>query len=434
MTKFATVVIPYCHTPVWIQTCVAAFKAFKNDRDAGILIVDNCLYARGESIKAITETSLGEGVTVIPQGKQLPDGRYYTSHASGVDYAIEFVKTPYMFATESDVTPVRDGWLDWYASFIQDEATAMVGWYWPNRNYINPSWTLLNMRILRMIDKEIQNNKETILVKGEGYKERYKQEHFREMIENGLLGPFGEVRGFTNSPDIPGYVNKNVPGYGHDTGSWLYYRLSNQYECARVPGGEVPMPDYKELGAQPTKYQYVGPSEEEAYILHHSAGTVSHNYEKHLVFTEWEILCLEWWLRREYRLWEEIVPEFVRKESISKGLIPSMDEQIEKAKRHVHLLHIGDKVRAYHHECQGQIVGDVEEYHVQGTGLDAEITGWDSDIGGFIARFEGGRPPNDEETQRIRKMHFGQAPEYYRLTEKDGQWYAVFHPSMLIRR
>ena len=81
MTKYATAVIPYCHTPVWIQICVAAFKEFKNDRDLEIMVIDNCTYGRGETIKAITETALGEGVKVIPQGKQVTDGRYYTSHA-----------------------------------------------------------------------------------------------------------------------------------------------------------------------------------------------------------------------------------------------------------------------------------------------------------------------------------------------------------------
>jgi hypothetical protein len=414
-TKYCSIVVPYAHTPVWIQICVAAFKAFKNDRDADILIVDNCLYGRGESIKAITETALGEGVTVIPQCKQVADGRYYTSHAAGIDYAIPFIKTPYMFSTESDVTPVRDGWLDWYASFVQDEGTAMVGWFWPARHYINPSWTLLNMRILRLIEAEVKNNKETTFVKGEGYRERFKQEHWESLIKDDLLGPFSEVRGFNNGLDIPGGVNHNVPAYGHDTGSWLYYRLSNQYECVRVPGDEVPMPDYQAIGAQPTKYQFVGPSEAEAYLLHHGAGTVSHNYEKHLIFTEWEALCIEWWLRREYRLWEEIVPEFVRKESLNKGLIPKFEDQLARALKSVHVLRIGDKVRAYPWSCHAQILGEAEE---SDAGMNAEVTGWDSDLGGYIARFENGKPPEG----------------YHRLIEINGEWYATFHPSALIKR
>jgi len=434
MTKYATAVIPYCHTPVWIQICVAAFKEFKNDRDLEIMVIDNYTYGRGETIKAITETALGEGVKVIPQGKQVTDGRYYTSHASAIDYAVQFIETPYMFATESDVTPVRDGWLDWYASFVQDEGTAMVGWYWPERHYINPSWTLLNMRILRMIAEEIRNNRETVFVKGEGYRERFNQEHWKDLIEQGMFGPFSEMRGFTNGLDIPGGINHQVPAYGHDTGSWLYYRLSNQYECARVPGGTVLIPDWQAIGAPPQDYQFVGPSEAEAYLKHHCAGTVSHNFEKQLIITEWEALCLEWWMKREYRLWEEIVPEFVRKESIAKGLIPKLEDQMAQANRSVHILRPGDKVRAYHYEMCESIRGQVEEYKIPGTGLDGEIVGWNGDLGGFVVRFENGKPPNDEETKKARCLHFGHAPEYFRLHEIDGQWYAVFHPHMLVKR
>ena len=434
MRKFATIVIPYLHTPVWIQTCIASFKKFKNERDFDILIVDNSIYGRGESIKAITETPLGEGVKVILQEKRLPDGRHYPTHGAGIDYGMQFVETPYIFATESDVTAARDGWLDWYASFVQDEGTAMVGWFWPERYYINPSWTLLNMRILRMIDVEIQNNKETIFVKGPGYQERFQQEHFKFTIESGLLGPFSEIRGFTNHIDRPGYVNEQVPWYGHDTGSWLYYRLSNQYECARVPGGTVQIPDWQEIGAQPTKYQFVGPSEEEAYLFHHSAGSVSHNFEKHLTMCEWESKCLEWWLRREYRLWEEMVPEDIRRESLEKGFIPDFNKQLERALKSIHVMRVGDKVRAYHHEVVAQILGELPEYHVPGEGLDGEVTGWDADLGGYIVRFEGGKPPDDEETRKAREAHFGRAVDYFRLREEDGQWYAVFNPHSLIKR
>ena len=194
------------------------------------------------------------------------------------------------------------------------------------------------------------------------------------------------------------------------------------------------MPDWQAIGAQPTKYQFVGPSEAEAYLLHHGAGTVSHNYEKHLVITEWEALCLEWWLKREYRLWEEVVPEFVRQESLAKGFIPSFDVQLAKAMKSVHIIRIGDKVRAYHYEMVQQILGEAEEYKIPGEGLDGEVTGWDPDAGGFIVRFENGKPPDDEATQEARRYHFGNANPYTNIREENGQWYAVFNPHSLIKR
>lgn len=174
--KFCTCVIPFAYTPVWIQTCIASFKAVKNSLDAEIMVIDNSeTDRRGLDIRALAETSLGEGVKVIPQGKRFEDGRYYTSHASALDYAIGFIETPYMFVTESDVTADRDGWLDWFASRLRDEAVAMVGWFWPGRKYINPSHTLLNMRILRMIEAEVRNNRETTFVWGKGYAQRFEQ-------------------------------------------------------------------------------------------------------------------------------------------------------------------------------------------------------------------------------------------------------------------
>jgi hypothetical protein len=44
---------------------------------------------------------------------------------------------------------------------------------------------------------------------------------------------------------------------------------------------------------------------------------------------------LPFWLGREYRLWEEIVPEDVRKLTIEKGLVKTYAEELAYAKSQV---------------------------------------------------------------------------------------------------
>jgi hypothetical protein len=412
MTKYATVVIPFSHTPVWLQTCLASFKAHSNSRDVQIVVIDNSQEdRRGIDTRCITETSLGEGVRIIPQGKRLPDGRLYATHASALDYAIQFVDTPYMFITETDVTAHRDGWLDWYASRATDEGVAMVGWYWPVRRYINPTHTLLNTRILRTIELEVKNNKETVFVSGRDYHDRFEQAHWKYLIESGLFGPFCEVRGFLG--------NQNTPLWwlcSHDTGSWIYYRLSGQYECPRVPGEEIPILNWKELRCNPQK-QYVGESDEGAYLRHHQAGTVSHDFEKHLVMVEWQSYCLEGWIKREYELWEEMVPEHIRKESLDKGYVPRFEDIRDKALRHLHIIKLGDKVRAYPFEVVDVIMGNKPEETIISQSSNAEMVGYNDITGGMIVRFD----ENPIGT-------------YTSIREENGSWLADINPNSMIRR
>lgn len=422
MTNFATIVIPFAYNRLWLQTCIASFKAFKNGPGADIIVIDNAEREdrRGIDVKVLTETSLGEGIRVIPQGYRIPDGRYYATHGSALNYALGFVETPYIFATESDVTIARDGWLDWYASRIRDDATAMVGWFWPGRQYINPSQTLLNMKILRMIDAEVRNNKIPIFVWGKNGENRFQQDHWKWQIESGFMGPFNEIRGFSVDPSRPDT---------HDTGSWLYFRLRQQYECAEVPGREIAIPNWQELRCAPTKYQYIGDSEDQAYLFHHSAGTVSHDYEKHLVVVEWQSYCVEWWLRREYRLWEEIVPEFIRKETLSKGLVPPLEKELERALKRIHVVRVGDKVRAYHAEVERYIDGTLPEPNNPGDGLNATVVGFDSGEGVYIIQFEGGDPGGDV------NLKYNQAGgAYYKQRMENGKWYANSHAKWLVKR
>jgi hypothetical protein len=291
--KYATVVIPFAYTPRWGQIVVASLKEFKNSLDFYIVMTDNS--PEGDYIKAVTETSLGEDVNVVVTP---PLQRW---HAGGLDYMIPFVETPYFFSLETDCTIQMEGWLDWYASFVKDEYVAMVGWFWmlgenidDGRHYINSSATLYSTRILKILLEECRKNPDTTISYGMNYEYRKFNEHWANIVKEGFAGPFSEQRGFLHE----NYPYPRPDKWWQEPGNWLFNRVSCQWECVRVPGAMVPR---DEPHSPDVKYNYYGDSYEEAYVLHYWGGTVSHNFDKHEVSTAWEIDCLEWWLRREYR-------------------------------------------------------------------------------------------------------------------------------------
>jgi hypothetical protein len=105
--------------------------------------------------------------------------------------------------------------------------------------------------------------------------------------------------------------------------------MSCQWECVKVPGEII----YNSPGRQPDyTMNYYGDSLQEAYAAHYWGGTVSHNYEKHLISTPWEKMAQDYWLEREFRLWKEWVPEDIREYSIKEGLIKTEQEEIAFAK------------------------------------------------------------------------------------------------------
>jgi hypothetical protein len=272
---------------------------------------------------------LGEGVEI----KQAPLS--IATPAGVLDYSIDQIKTPWMFSAETDIGFIRDGWLDWYASYAKDEYVGMVGWYWElgpdvddTRHYISPSATLYNMEMLRILKAGCIANKQLVISYGKKHEKRCPITDTGDVVGNvksGLWGPFCERRGFYNSYPVRDHSNV----FWHDTGSWLFYRAECQWECVRVPGKWVLQRECPEC-AQP-HFTYYGDSEESAYLIHYWAGAVSHNFEVLPQIGGWAVGCQEWWLRREYKLWMSIVPEDIRKESLESGLVPDIEEEIEYA-------------------------------------------------------------------------------------------------------
>ena len=380
-TKQVTVVIPFSHTPIWGQIVISSLKESSDFKNLDVILMNNSPHRFG--IEAIQETTLGENIKI-----HVPEASSQRSHAGALDRGITMVQTPFMFTLESDCRIVRDGWLDWYLSYAKDDYVAMVGWYWSigddvddGRHYINSSATLYNSRILKMLYQECISNSDLVISYGTNYElRRPLQDWIIEAIKRKNWGPFSECRGFQNL--YP--VRQRPERWWHEPGNWLHYRASCQWECVKLPGKMI---ENTEPHSPPHKFNYYGESEESAYLFHYWAGTVSHNYEKHLVIVPWEADCQEWWLKREYKLWEETVPEFIRKASLEKKLVRSFDEELAYAKSRTHILNVGDKVHVYLGEVTEYITKIRPEPNVPGAGLLAQMVGWDEE-GLAIVKFE----------------------------------------------
>jgi hypothetical protein len=330
MGKIGTVVIPHAFSPRWIQICVASLKTHKNEADFDILVVNNSV--GHPSIKALTETRLGEGVKVIE-----PRDPNIAGHQVALDMAIDLVETPWFIAFESDVQVMRDHWFDWMLSFEKDPYVAIIGWYWSIgiddwRHYISPAGALYRTSILKNLKAECLSNKDLAVCYGRNMSRRidlaveYK-DTAGKMIPMGEWGPFLECRGFGNV--YPFERDHWVP----EPGNWISNRVEMQWEVIRLPGAMVEDAEANSVGL-PHRYTYVGPSESEAYFYHHWAGTVSKNFVKHGI-TENEFMKVPWWLKREYRIWNETVPEDVRKLTMEKGLVFTFEEELAYAKTRV---------------------------------------------------------------------------------------------------
>lgn len=339
----AIVVVPHSRTVKWLQIVVASLKQFKNEAKYDIMVVDNSPPHDLSSIRAIRETSLGEGVI-------LEDNKYFQTraHAGALDYALTIIdekEYPYFFSAETDCKALRDGWLDWFYSFVQDEYTAMVGWYWPggDREYIHTGGCLYNTKILKRIKKQISENDNYMICYGTDLKKRMylgdendikaltaafvpfteAGKHYKGTLDSPYHGPFTEQRGFQE------IWSKKDYKYYQEPGAWPYYRCQVEYQCVRVPGTLV----YHE-NPHVAEGTWYGDSVKDAWWAHYWAGTVSHNWEVMPIRERWQRLALPYWIEREDRLWRETVPEAICRQTIELGLALDGEDEMNYILNH----------------------------------------------------------------------------------------------------
>ncbi len=107
-----TITFPHYETWRWTSIAVEALKRFPFPTEHEIIVVNNSPHS--QSIKCLTETSLGEGVRIIDGDPEI------TSHGQALSLAYEASDSDWIFTCESDSFPVRDSWGHEYVKASED--------------------------------------------------------------------------------------------------------------------------------------------------------------------------------------------------------------------------------------------------------------------------------------------------------------------------
>ena len=322
MKPIVTIVIPYAYTVKWLQILLSSLKQYHDDR-VELWIMNNTPGEENSLAWMDGFTISGKPVKVI----KTPHPRDW--HAGCVDYALPMIETPYFMMMETDCNVCSPDWLDHFLNpMLKDDLVAMAGWFWPSgdRDYIGPGATIYNTKIVKAIREEVIRNRAITFCYGDHLKRRHTLEP-RLADDKWLWGPFSETRGFHDRV-------RRDDKWWQEPCAWLYYRCVSQYECVNLPGiftQEV----YEKMNIASGTF-YGAP--DDIYFVHHWGGTVSHNWEKQKVSAPWEHIALPWWIAREDRLWNEIVPEDLRKKTLELGLVKTGQEEMDFILNHPNVI------------------------------------------------------------------------------------------------
>lgn len=302
MSKVA-IALSHGHAAKWLQVIIHTLKTMDNDTKADIYVA--ATWPGHPSIKAITETSLGENVTIHECVKRRQ------SHATGLDEILEKI-TPlgyeYMFCTETDCMACKPGWLDWFVSQIESkENCAMAGFFWnegTNHYNINPSATLYRVDVLARYHKEVLDNMEGMFWHPRG--NRADTDAGMDPTIKEVAGVFSETRGIKSpNSEQEKQILQGVPQAAwFEPGAWLYYRSLGEYEHVAVPVDHI----YRQWagGRAPEGTFYGGKAD--PYFIHFWGGTRAWDHLKHPVSDRFVKGCSPQWLDREHYVWQNVVP------------------------------------------------------------------------------------------------------------------------------
>ena len=294
----------HAHTPKWTQVAVNSLKQNRNDVENDVYIA--CSNPSSPSIKAITETALGDGVTTIDVTRRIH------SHATGLETILELIADKgydYMFCMETDCRAMKPGWLDWFVNFVKDDPKkGIAGFFWHEGDHhynINPSGTLYRMDMLLQYHKEVRENKEGVFYHPRGNKEDTVP-GMDSSIKN-VVGCFAETRGIKNPTDLQkDIILKGVPEAAwFEPGQWLYARLQGEWGEVKVPCDHIYMQYPGHTAPEGTYYG----GKADPQFLHYWGGSRAYDWKKHRVDDNFVRSCAPAWIAREDRIWKETVPE-----------------------------------------------------------------------------------------------------------------------------
>jgi hypothetical protein len=307
MNKVA-IALAHGHCPKWLQLVIHSLESTKNNIGADIYVAET--WPGHPSIKAISNTKLGEGVTIIECQRRKH------SHATALEEILEHIWDKgyeYLFTTETDCRAASNGWLDWFMDYLNKPSVGLAGFFWSEGDHhynINASGTLYRMSMLKEYHKEVRLNNSDVFYHPKG--NRMGTDAGMDPTIKYVVGAFAETRGIKNpTPAQLAVILRGVPQAAwFEPGAWLYARLQGEWDEARVlcehiytsyPGGHT----------APEATYYGGKSDQK--FIHYWGGTRCYDFLKHPVNDNFVRSCAPAWIQREDRLWKEFVPEEYRR-------------------------------------------------------------------------------------------------------------------------
>lgn len=258
-----SILIPHFRTWRWTAVCIWHFKKFGLPVPSEIILVDNS--PGHPSIKAITQTELGEGVKVLSGDPE------FASHGNGYDIAARAATGTHFFTAETDSMPTRCGWFDEYVKAVGD-GYDLIGPEIPQSagRYVHPAGALLDSRVYNAAIRWQKNQAEWFFCPGAAVMMQYAdrgyhvvcrgEDALRRVLSTSALakeidiwakaGPYQEMRCFEDDsfetyPQRTGIGLKYFSplegkGYylkiGYEAGQWLaYFAEAHGFKVLRAP-------------------------------------------------------------------------------------------------------------------------------------------------------------------------------------------------------
>jgi len=323
MTQKVVVAIPHSHTWLWTQTAVAALAKYPPVADgweAEIIVVDNSEWS--PAIRGVTDTRLGDGVTVVTNTK--PEA----FHGSALDFVVETIDFDYLMAMETDVCPTSPKWLEWFTGQMEPGVFG-VG-YWHYEQFLNPSCTLYDGEVLRAMSKWCRQNRMDVMRWGDRFEKaecldrrRFWKDYLPAEYVESIAGPFAEVRGWpegTVLTERPSGQSKGPGWYepGQSLYHWAVEHGHRAQRCVAVTANAdgIPRGTFYGCEAPPPCDDWGAICASEAVAVHFWGGTRSLDMVKRDVTDETTRRYAETWIRREAAIWRQVVPADLQAQAV----------------------------------------------------------------------------------------------------------------------
>jgi hypothetical protein len=342
--KKLIIAIPHSHTWFWTQTCIASLV--RNPPKAEgytvqVIIVNNSQWS--PAIRGVTDTVLTEGLNNIGVMDNYKSNKF---HASALDCVIDtsmwknsvnsLIDFDLLMAWETDVLALRPDWLQWFVDQMRPTDYAVGAWH--HEQFVNPSCTLYRGSVLREMLQWCKSDLPPNELRwGPNFEKsaplddnllKAKNQDMSEIIKNAkdwIAAPFCEKRGWREGTVLKEQPSGQPKGPGHyEPGQALHHwAVQAGYTYTTCPtittkrSDGVPLQTiYGATFSDPKRQLESGELFDVAETVHMWAGTRALDILKHDVDDQGIKDNTPFWLQREARFWNNIVPLDVRQQTL----------------------------------------------------------------------------------------------------------------------